>query len=98
MPITSQSQRESICALATVSGRSALAIVRLSGNSSLKIAKKIVKKNLPDRKATYSKFYDVSNNVIDQGIAIYFKAPASFTGEDVVEFQCHGNPIISDLL
>ena len=57
-----------------------------------------MRKKLLDRQAIYSKFYDGNNKIIDQGIAIYFQAPASFTGEDVVEFQCHGNPIISDLI
>ncbi len=97
MPNTPQTQKEPICALATPSGRGALAVVRLSGDAALEIANKLVKKTLRDRQATVTKFYN-NDEIIDRGIAIYFKAPASYTGEDVVEFQCHGNPIISNLL
>ena len=98
MPIKLPTQHEPICALATPSGRGALAIIRLSGNSALAIANELTKKTLCNRQAIYTKFTDKNNEIIDRGIAIYFKAPASFTGEDVVEFQCHGNPVISDLL
>ena len=98
MPITLPTQHEPICALATPGGRGALAIVRLSGDGALEIANRITKKTLCNRQAVYTIFMDISQEIIDRGIAIYYQAPASFTGEDVVEFQCHGNPIISDLL
>ncbi len=91
-------QNELICALATPAGTGALAIVRLSGEASAKIANHVTRRELIIRQATYSKFYDEHGGVIDQGIAIYFKAPASFTGEDVVEFHCHGNSLVTDLL
>lgn len=98
MPTSPDIQYESICAVATPIGRGALAIVRLSGRTALEIANRFVKKKLHDHQVLYSKFYDCKNEVIDHGIAIYFKAPTSFTGEDVVEFQHHGNPIISELI
>ena len=98
MPNELPTQNEPICALATPSGRGALATIRLSGDGALAIANGLTKKTLSNRKAIYTKFTDKNNEIIDHGIAIFFKAPASFTGEDVVEFQCHGNPIISDLL
>ena len=91
-------QDDPICALATPSGRGALAIVRLSGRGALEAAVKVTHKALPVREASYTRFYDDQGEVIDQGIAVYFQSPASFTGEDMVEFHCHGNPIVSGLL
>ena len=91
-------QQASICALATPAGKGALAIVRLSGKDAHAIAKQITHKHLTPRKAHYTNFYDRVNGVIDQGLAIYFQSPASFTGEDVIEFHCHGNPLVADLL
>jgi len=91
-------QQASICALATPAGKGALAIVRLSGKDAHAIAIQITHKNLTPRKAHYTNFYDRVNGVIDQGLAIYFQSPASFTGEDVIEFHCHGNPLVADLL
>ncbi len=91
-------QKEPICALATPAGKGALAIVRLSGKDVVKIAKQITHRELTDRYACYTNFYDDDDAVIDQGLAIYFQAPGSFTGEDVVEFHCHGNLLISELL
>lgn len=84
--------------MATPPGRGALAIVRLSGQGALSIASKVTHKKLKSRHATHTNFYDSNDELIDQGIAIYFQTPASFTGEDVVEFHCHGNPVVSDLL
>ena len=92
------SQQQSICALATPPGRGALAIVRLSGKDALKIAEKITQSSLINRRAQFACFYSSDDAVIDQGLAIFFQAPASFTGEDVVEFHCHGNPLLADVL
>jgi tRNA modification GTPase len=91
-------QGEAICATATPPGRSAVAIVRMSGLGVVTIANKVTHKKLLPRQATHTSFYDSDNKIIDQGIAIYFQTPASFTGEDMVELHCHGNPIISSLL
>ena len=98
LPKTVPPQGELICAVATPPGRGALAIVRLSGQGSVEVANTLTRKKLPVRMAQHTKFFDSNNKIIDQGIAIYFQAPASFTGEDVVELHCHGNPIIADLL
>lgn len=99
---TPNKQKELICALATPPGKGALAIVRLSGKDAHAVAKQITHKTLVARQAHYTKFYDVNeevtDHVIDQGLAIYFQAPASFTGEDVIEFHCHGNPLVADIL
>jgi len=89
---------ETIAAIATPKGVGAISIVRLSGNEALEIAKKLTKKDLKPRYATLSKLYDYNNELIDIGLVIYFKAPNSFTGEDVVEFQCHGGYAVSRLV
>ena len=91
-------QQQCICALATPPGRGALAIVRLSGKDALKIAKKVTQCSLATRQAQFTCFFSKDSCIIDQGLAIYFQAPASFTGEDVVEFHCHGNPLLADVL
>lgn len=90
---------ETIAAIATAHGIGGIAIVRLSGDSALDIALKITRaKALEPRYATLLKFYDRKNELIDEGIVIYYKAPHSFSGEDVVEFQTHGGLIVSNLL
>ena len=91
-------QQEPICALASPPGKGALAVVRLSGRDAHTIAQTITHKVLSPRLAHYATFYDASDEAIDQGLAIYFQNPASFTGEDVVEFHCHGNPLVAEQL
>jgi tRNA modification GTPase len=89
---------ETIAAIATPNGVGAISIVRISGDNALEIAKKLIKKDLTPRVATLSKVYDLNGELIDIALLIYFKAPHSFTGEDVVEFQCHGGYILSRLI
>jgi tRNA modification GTPase len=89
---------ETIAAIATPNGVGAISIVRISGDNALEIAKKLIKKDLTPRVATLSKVYDLNGELIDIALLIYFKAPHSFTGEDVVEFQCHGGYIVSRLI
>ncbi len=98
MPDVNNPQKELICAVATPPGRSALAIVRLSGKGALEVAEKLTHAMLPARQASFTNFFTREDTLIDQGIAIYFQAPASFTGEDVVEFHCHGNPLVAEAL
>ena len=82
---------ETIFALSTPYGQSAIAVVRISGNMSKMIAKSICQINkIEPRKATFTKFYDKQKKIIDSGIMIFFNSPFSFTGEDMLEFQCHG--------
>ena len=85
-----------IAAPATASGRAGIAVVRLSGPQAQSIAAKITKSNLPPRSLELVPFYDHNNEEIDRGLAVFFKGPKSYTGEDVVEIHCHGNPIIVD--
>ena len=88
-----------IVAVATANGIGSISIVRLSGANALEIATKISKKNtFQPRLATLSSLYDSNNELIDESIILYFKAPFSFTGEDVVEFQCHGGIAIANMV
>lgn len=89
---------ETITAIATPPGKGGVGIVRISGPSAYSIAQKIVNTKLKPRHAYYGSFYDKEKKVIDEGITLYFKNPHSFTGEDVVELQGHGGPVILDLL
>lgn len=89
---------DTIVAQATPPGRGGVGIIRVSGPKALDVAKALLNVELTPRVATYTGFHDANQEVIDQGIALYFKAPHSFTGEDVVEFQGHGGPVIMDML
>ena len=88
-----------IVAIATANGIGSISIVRISGVNSLEIATKISKKiTFQPRMATLSSLYDTNNEIIDEALVLYFKAPFSFTGEDVIEFQCHGGIAIANML
>ena len=89
---------DTIAAIATPSGKGGVGIVRVSGSACLKIAEKILKKIPLPRNADYCPFYDAKGDIIDHGIALYFKNPHSFTGEDVLELQGHGGPVVMDML
>ncbi|GAB6044647.1 tRNA uridine-5-carboxymethylaminomethyl(34) synthesis GTPase MnmE [Caminibacter profundus] len=90
---------ETIAAIATPNGVGAISIVRVSGNKALEIAKKLTKKdNFSPRVAKLCKVYDSNDDLIDMALVIYFKAPNSFTGEDIVEFQCHGGITVSRMI
>ena len=92
------SEQDTIAAQATAPGRGGVGIVRISGNLASHVATKMLGK-IPDvRKAEYLPFLDTEQNVIDQGIALFFKAPNSFTGEDVLELQGHGGQVVLDML
>lgn len=87
---------DTISAIATANGIGSIAIIRISGDCALEIAKKLSKKQeIIPRYATLSTLYDIQNTLIDESIIIYFKAPHSFTAEDVVEIQCHGGYIVA---
>lgn len=93
-----QRKSDTITALATAPGRGGVAIVRVSGPFVNQIANKIVKRDLAPRHATHLSFLDANGTVIDDGVAIYFPNPHSFTGEDVLELHGHGGPVVVDLL
>jgi tRNA modification GTPase len=91
--------QETIAAIATAPGRGGIGIIRLSGPRSKDAVLKISEHQLIPRHAHYGDFVDpISGNIIDQGLTLYFPAPHSFTGEDVVEFQGHGGPVVLDIL
>lgn len=88
-----------IVAIATANGIGSISIVRISGVNALEIATRISKKTtFQPRLATLTSLYDTNNEVIDEALVLYFKAPFSFTGEDVIEFQCHGGVAIANML
>ena len=85
---------ETIAAIATAAGRGALGILRLSGPQAFRIAQAVVGALPPNRQAGLRHFRDASGAVLDQGLVLCFAGPASFTGEDVVELQGHGGPVL----
>lgn len=91
-------QKETIAAQATAPGRGGVGIIRISGPEVKSVAQAILGKIPEIRKAEYLPFNDANQQTLDQGIALYFKAPHSFTGEDVLELQGHGGPVILDML
>ncbi|MBP9906293.1 MAG: tRNA uridine-5-carboxymethylaminomethyl(34) synthesis GTPase MnmE [Rhodoferax sp.] len=90
--------QDPIVAVATAPGRGAVGIVRISGRGLLPLALALCGKTLQPRLATYTAFVDQDGIAIDHGLAIYFVAPQSFTGEDVLELQAHGGPVVLQLL
>ena len=89
---------DTITAQATAPGRGGVGIVRVSGPKAKDIAEALVPSELTPRLATYTPFVDANKSVIDQGIALFFKGPNSFTGEDVLELQGHGGQVVMDML
>jgi tRNA modification GTPase len=87
-----------ITAIATPPGRGGIGIIRVSGKKVTSIAQALLGKLPKPRYATFSSFLDNNNSVIDQGLALYFPAPHSFTGEDVLELHGHGGVVILDLV
>ena len=88
------SESDTIVAIATAPGAGGVGIVRLSGPRAKAVAEIVAGKALAPRTAHYATFADAAGDTIDDGIALYFKAPASYTGEDVVELQAHGSPVL----
>ncbi|KLT22327.1 tRNA modification GTPase TrmE [Wolbachia endosymbiont of Armadillidium vulgare str. wVulC] len=90
---------ETIFALSTVLGKSGVAVIRISGEYALKALNHFhIKKEIKPRLATLVDLYDDSNQLIDNGIIIYFPAPNSFTGEDVIELQVHGSKAVIKII
>ena len=87
---------ETISAIATANGIGSIAIIRISGDRALEIAKTLSKKdNFQTRYATLTNIYNADDELIDESIVIFFEAPYSFTAEHVVEIQCHGGFIVA---
>ncbi|MEJ2693482.1 MAG: tRNA uridine-5-carboxymethylaminomethyl(34) synthesis GTPase MnmE [Candidatus Thiodiazotropha sp.] len=92
------SSTDTIAALATPPGRGGVGIIRISGPLSVRVAESIVGSVPTPRNASFARFRDGAGELLDEGLVIYFSAPHSFTGEDVVELQGHGGPVVMDLL
>ena len=89
---------ETIAAVATPSGRGGIGVVRISGDEARAIAKTLCGIELEPRHARVTRFYDAAGETIDRGLALFFPAPRSFTGEDVLELHAHGSPVVLDAL
>ncbi|WAC46148.1 tRNA uridine-5-carboxymethylaminomethyl(34) synthesis GTPase MnmE [Pseudomonas sp. SL4(2022)] len=89
---------ETIAAVATAQGRGGVGIVRVSGPLASRLAQAICQRELQPRYAHYGPFFADAKQVLDEGLALYFPGPNSFTGEDVLELQGHGGPVVLDLL
>ncbi|CAN5224520.1 tRNA uridine-5-carboxymethylaminomethyl(34) synthesis GTPase MnmE [soil metagenome] len=87
---------DTIVAIATPPGKGGVGIIRISGPNTTVIATTLLKVLPKPRLATHKNFYDVDNTIIDKGIALYFPTPNSYTGEDVLELQGHGGPVVLD--
>ena len=93
-----QSSVDIIAAIATAQGRGGVGVVRISGLQIKGIAQAILGRLPVPRHATFTDFKDASDEIIDQGIALYFPAPHSYTGEEVLELQGHGGAAVLHLL
>ncbi|OYV18028.1 MAG: tRNA modification GTPase [Methylococcaceae bacterium NSM2-1] len=89
---------DTIAAIATPPGNGGVGIIRISGTLVTEIAKQLLNKSLIPRHALFSSFIDDDGSVIDSGISLYFPAPASYTGEDILELQGHGGSVVLDML
>ena len=99
MPVKAQSGLTTIAAIATPLGRGGVGIIRLSGAKAYDIACQLTgKSSFTPRLASFCRFYQADGTIIDEGLVLYFKAPHSFTGEDVIELQGHGGVILQNLL
>ncbi|MDH5736783.1 MAG: tRNA uridine-5-carboxymethylaminomethyl(34) synthesis GTPase MnmE [Gammaproteobacteria bacterium] len=89
---------ETIAAIATPSGRGGIGIVRISGSQALPIAENLCHVSPRERYVEFAAFFDASGEPLDKGLLLFFKGPASFTGEDVIELHGHGGPVVMDML
>jgi len=92
------SPSSTIAAIATASGRGGIGIVRVSGRDCRSIAQTLLGRVPEPRMAGLHRFLDAAGDAIDEGLALFFPGPASFTGEDVLELHGHGGPVVMDLL
>jgi len=93
-----ENDKDVIVAIATAPGRGGVGIVRLSGDNVDLYMEVILGRKINPRSAVYSSFLDHTNKPIDQGVAIFYPSPNSFTGESVLELQGHGGMVVLDAL
>ena len=89
---------DTIVAIATPPGRGGIGVIRVSGPDSAELAKTVLGTTPEPRRVHYGAFSDSQGTVLDEGIALYFKQPNSFTGEDILELQGHGGPVVLDMI
>lgn len=89
---------DTIAAIATATGRGGIGVVRISGSSLLPFAERLAGKRPRPRQATLAAFADSAGRTIDRGLLLYFPAPRSFTGEEVLELHGHGGPVVMQML
>jgi len=89
---------DTIAAVATAQGRGGIGVVRISGRRVETLAREILGKQIVARRATYGNFLDENGDILDQGVALFFPAPHSYTGEDVLELQGHGGTAVMQLV
>jgi len=92
------SEKDTIAAIATAPGQGGVGIVRVSGDRARAISEQLLGKKITPRYAHYLPFKNENNETIDNGIALFFEGPNSFTGEDILELQGHGGPVVLDIL
>ena len=93
-----QPKPDSIAAIATAPGRGGIGVVRVSGPNLATLVQAVIGKTPPPRLASYAAFFDAQGQVLDQGIALFFPAPHSYTGEDILELQGHGGMAVLQLV
>ena len=89
---------DTIATVATAQGRGGIGVVRISGRRVETLAREILGKQIVARRATYGNFLDENGDILDQGVALFFPTPHSYTGEDVLELQGHGGPAVMQLV
>lgn len=96
--VLSAYEKDTIAARATAPGKGGIGIIRVSGPDAANISNAIAGRIPEPRYATYARFNDDEGGTIDEGLLLYFPGPDSFTGEDVLEIQGHGGPVVLDML
>lgn len=89
---------DTIAAVATAAGQAGIGVIRVSGPAAVEIARRIAGSDVAPRQVLFRTFRDARGETLDSGLLLYFAAPKSFTGEDVVEFQGHGGPLVLQML
>ena len=89
---------DTIAAVATAPGQAGIGVIRVSGPAARAIAEAITGRDVQPRRVLYRSFRDSGGEALDSGLLLYFAGPKSFTGEDVVEFQGHGGPVVLQML
>ena len=90
--------QDTIAAIATAAGRGGIGIIRISGPQTSQIGEQLLGSQIPVRQASLKSFKQQDGSSIDSGLALFFQSPASYTGEDTLELQGHGGPVVLDMV